>query len=91
MQKQMGGGGGAEMNPTKNTITTVSCGGNSLPLDNLGGLKLSQLRRKFAEVLNITAAHSVVTVNGHQVADENEHTLRGGEQVEFIKPAGQKG
>ncbi len=86
-QQAVGGGGGDN---TKSTVTKVSCGGNSLPLDNVGGLKLAQLRRKFAEVLNITAAHSVVTINGHQV-DENEHTLRGGEEVEFIKPAGQKG
>lgn len=87
MQKTMGGGQAED--PTKSTLTKVACGGNSLPFDNIGGMKLGTLRRKCAEVLNITAAHSIVTVNGRQV--DEEYTLRGGEEVEFIKPAGQKG
>ena len=54
----------------------------------LAGKTLSEVRQSLAGPLNIDP-RSVAVVNGETVAET--FTLRGGERIEFVRLAGQKG
>ncbi len=68
---------------------TVYCGANVQRLDNVAGMTVGTLRGRMREILNITRDHQMVRVNGAEVG--NDFVLKGTEEVEFIKPAGEKG
>lgn len=70
----------------------VLCGANQVSLDDVAGITVADIRSKMTEVLNITREHQIVMVNGRVISkSESEVRLSGGEEVEFKKPAGQKG
>lgn len=74
------------------TSATVICGANDpIQLDDVYGLSVREIRNKLTEVLNITEDHAITLVNGKQITNPDEYLLIGGEEVEFKKPAGQKG
>lgn len=68
---------------------TVICGANIQPLDNVTGMTVGQVGQKMTEILSITPDHGVLLVDGQAVKED--YILLGGEEVEFKKPAGQKG
>lgn len=60
-----------------------------IELEDTAGVTIRELGHKMHEVLNIGPEH-LVLVNGVRV-DNPGHVLNGTEEVEFIKPSGQKG
>ena len=72
------------------TRLTVICGLNVQHYDDMGPISLGDLRKKLREVLNLTDDHKVVYVDGKTVNDPS-FMLTGKEEVEFKKPAGEKG
>lgn len=68
---------------------TVICGANTEHLENMRCMLVSQVREKMQEVLNVGEDHTIVLLNGKPVAEDV--VLKGDEELEFRKPAGQKG
>jgi len=85
----------AELREKLNTTgkVTVICGANKETLEDMKGISISMLRRNMREVLNVGFDHTVVLVNGREVGevDESKVILDGDEEVEFVKPSGEKG
>jgi len=66
----------------------IVCGINVFPTDKVVGMRVSQVREKFRDVLNIPKdARSLV--NGNQVS--SDHVLEDGADLEFVKETGEKG
>ncbi|OGM98057.1 MAG: hypothetical protein A2915_01380 [Candidatus Yanofskybacteria bacterium RIFCSPLOWO2_01_FULL_41_34] len=80
--------------PTATTTKTdrlrVVCGANTQELEGMLGYTVREVRNNLREVMNIGDDHTVILVNGKQLADEGVF-LDGNEELEFKKPAGQKG
>ena len=71
---------------------TVLCGANSIALDDLYGLHtVGELRSRLREVLNVRDDHTVVLVNGKSISEPERYLVQEGDQIEFKKPAGEKG
>lgn len=68
---------------------TVRCGGNTQYLEDVAGITVGQLRGRMREILNLGEGHRQVLVNDVLAGDDQR--LTGTEEVEFIKPAGEKG
>lgn len=70
-------------------MVKVMCGINSFPTDKIVGLKVSQVREKFRDVLNIPKdARSLINgkqCSGDSVIDDSVNEL------EFVKETGEKG
>lgn len=58
--------------------------------ENISGQTVAQARKMFTSSFNIPA-DAKTFVNGNQVTNEEETVLQAGDQLEFIKEAGQKG
>lgn len=69
---------------------TVSCGANTQKVGDMLGYTVRDVRNNLRDVLNIGDDHTIVIVNGKQIRDE-DIVLGGAEEIEFKKPAGQKG
>lgn len=66
----------------------IVCGINVFPTDKVVGMRVSQVREKFRDVLNIPKdARSLV--NSNQVS--SDHVLEDGVDLEFVKETGEKG
>lgn len=68
----------------------VVCGANTTELEGMTGYTIREVRDIMREVLNIGDDHSVVLVDGKHVGDMGRF-LDGNEELEFKRPAGQKG
>ncbi len=68
----------------------VICGANTQELEGMLGYTVREIRYNLREVMSIGDDHTVVLVNGKELADESVF-LDGNEELEFKKPAGQKG
>jgi hypothetical protein len=68
----------------------VICGANIQELDGMLGYTIREVRSNLKEILNIGDDHTTVLVNGRRVTGEGA-LLDGNEELEFKKPAGQKG
>lgn len=69
----------------------VICGGENITLDDVADRTIPEIRGKLTEILNITDEHKVVLVNGRKIKDPASYKLAPGDEVEFVKPSGQKG
>lgn len=70
---------------------TVICGANTQQLSDMLGYTVRDVRNNLREVLNIGDDHTIVIVNGKQIGADEDVVLSGSEEIEFKKPAGQKG
>lgn len=72
---------------------TVICGANTARLTDTSCIGVGEIRRRLREVLNLTDDHRIVLVNGKPIPDGEIGTcgIFPGDEVEFKKPAGQKG
>ena len=75
---------------TKTDKLKVICGANTQELEGMLGYTVREVRNNLREVMNIGDDHTVVLVNGKQLSDEAGF-LDGNEELEFKKPAGEKG
>lgn len=66
----------------------IICGANAQELDGLAGKRLGEVRSQLTDVLNIPSPVQAI-VGGQTVDDDYE--LREGDQIELVKPAGEKG
>jgi hypothetical protein len=75
--------------PESNKVNVV-CGANNQDLNLVEGetLTVGDVREKLADVLNLPP-NALAIIGADQV--EDEHVLKGGEQLQFIKPSGDKG
>jgi sulfur carrier protein ThiS len=71
----------------EDTAVKVVYGVNELSLD-LGGKSIRGIWKMLEQVLNLPR-ETTVSVNGQTVADD--HIVRAGDEIEFLKPAGVKG
>lgn len=69
-------------------MTRIICGANVQELEDVAGKKLGEIKSQLADVLNIPTPVQAI-VGGQTVTDDYE--LREGDQVELVKPAGEKG
>ena len=68
----------------------VICGANTQELEGMTGYTIREVRDSMREVLNIGDDHNVILVDGRRVEDMGRF-LNGTEEIEFKRPAGQKG
>ena len=78
------------MNETAKTLRVV-CGANAEVFEECEGMTVTELQKKLATVMNITPDHKVIMVNGRQLERPDEYLLLGDEELEFKRPAGEKG
>lgn len=70
----------------------VIAGANTIELDELSkGCTVADLRNRLCEILTIGPDHAIVLVNGSQVESPERYLVREGDEIEFKRPAGQKG
>ncbi len=69
----------------------VICGGENMTLDDVADRTIPEIRAKLTEILNITDDHQIVLVNGRKIGDPGSYKIMPGDEIEFVKPAGQKG
>lgn len=69
-------------------MVKVMCGINSYPTDKVLGLRVSQVRDKFRDVLNIPKDARAL-INGKQVS--GDPVVEDGCELEFVKETGEKG
>lgn len=67
---------------------SVKHGVNTMQLDGLAGLSISQVRERVEEVLNM-GGHEEARLNGSPASDEA--IVSEGQTIEFVKVAGEKG
>ena len=69
-------------------MVKVMCGINSYPTDKVVGMRVSQIREKFKDVLNIPRdARALLNgrpVNADSIVEDNS-------ELEFVKETGEKG
>lgn len=70
-------------------MSRIICGANELDDTRWDGKSVEQVRSELRCVLNIPD-EAVVRLNGEEIRDVSE-TLRSGDELEFVKPAGSKG
>lgn len=68
----------------------VICGANIQELEGMSGYTIGEVKYAMREIFNIGNDHSITLVNGRRIEDMNIF-LDGSEEVEFKRPAGQKG
>lgn len=76
--------------PTAPDKLKVICGANVQELEGMLGYTVREIRDNLREVMNIGDDHTIVLVNGKTLSDAGAF-LEGTEEIEFKKPAGQKG
>ena len=64
------------------------CGANTQELEGVSGKKLGEVKDQLVDVLNIPSPVQCI-LGGQSVSDDYE--LKEGEQIEFVRPAGDKG
>ena len=69
-------------------MVKVMCGINSIPTDKVVGLRVSQVRDKFRDVLNIPKDARAL-INGKQAG--SDEVVNDGVELEFVKETGEKG
>jgi hypothetical protein len=69
-------------------MVKVMCGVNSVPTDKVIGMRVSTVREKFRDVLNIPKDARAM-VNGKQVS--GDHMVEDNTELEFVKETGEKG
>ncbi len=93
-QVRQGGNGTAGVSKTKTNAKqgTVKfiCGGRETSVATAVGRTPSALRGELKTKLNLTKAHDTVYVNGESV-NAKTHKLQAGDEVEFLREAGEKG
>jgi hypothetical protein len=72
----------------KKKMIEVRNGVNSIPIEEIEGKEVHEIRSMLSQALNIDTA-AVPTVNGETV-NEN-YVLVDGDELEFVKPSGEKG
>lgn len=68
--------------------TKFTCGANELVNDSFNGQEIGDVIPQISNILNVTRDHQV-RINGQEVASDYE--IEAGDNVEFVKAAGQKG
>lgn len=66
----------------------IICGANAQELEDVAGKTLGEVKSQLTDVLNIPPQARAI-VGGETVGDD--HVLEEGTQIEFVKPAGDKG
>lgn len=66
----------------------VICGANSQELEGVAGKTLGEIKSQLADVLNIPSPVQAM-LGGQSINDDR--VLEEGDQVELVKPAGEKG
>jgi hypothetical protein len=61
--------------------------GINSPKANLAGMKIFQVKRKYSSVFGI-APDAVAMANQEKVSDD--YVVQPGDEIEFVKPAGEK-
>jgi hypothetical protein len=69
-------------------MTRIICGANVQELEEVAGMKLGEIKSRLTDVLNIPTPVQAI-VGGQTVSDDYE--IKEGDQVELVKPAGEKG
>ena len=69
----------------------VSCGANTVTLEGMKGYTVSQVKERMQEILNVSDDHRIVLINGRELDMARGYILEGTEDLEFKKPAGNKG
>jgi hypothetical protein len=69
-------------------MVKVMCGINSVPTDKVIGFRVSQVRDKFKDVLNIPKDARAM-INGKQAS--NDDVVPDNVELEFVKETGEKG
>lgn len=69
-------------------MVTLISGPNRIEAEVSGSTTVGQLRDDYEDVLNIPD-NAVATVNGNSA--DNSSRVRGGDEVAFTRPTGQKG
>ncbi len=80
-----------EKSKTTTKRLTVICGANREFLLDADMITVAEVAQRLRAVLNLTEDHKIVLVNGKQTQNPQEYMLAGDEELEFKKPAGQKG
>jgi len=70
-------------------MARIICGANELEDDRWDGRTVAQIREELGQVLNIPEG-AVTRLNGEEGPGANT-ALRAGDELEFVKPSGQKG
>ena len=70
-------------------MAKVICGVNEVSNESFNGKTVAQVMESAGAVLNIPAS-PVIVLNGEPVSDRNV-PLESGDELEFVKPAGEKG
>lgn len=69
----------------------VICGANVEHLEDCRGMTIEEVKNKMAGVMNISGDHNTVLINGKPLRNPAEYLLKGDEELEFKRLAGQKG
>jgi len=69
-------------------MVKIMCGVNSVPTDKVIGMRVTTVREKFRDVLNIPKDARAM-VNGKQVS--SDHVVEDNTELEFVKETGEKG
>lgn len=69
--------------------TRLMYGANSFEEEGLVGKTVGEIREQYAEALNLGDNEPKAVVFGDEVNDD--YVLKEGENLEFIKPGGEKG
>jgi hypothetical protein len=70
-------------------MSRIICGANELQDARWEGKTIEQVREELRCVMNIPD-NAAMLLNGEEAPDPG-HTLRSGDELEFVKPAGSKG
>jgi len=70
-------------------MARITCGANELDDSRWDGKTIEQVKSQLKEALNIPD-NAVVLLNGEEPSDPGA-TVRSGDELEFVKPAGSKG
>ena len=70
-------------------MAKITCGVNELENDRFDGKTVAQLRNELGAVLNVPA-NPTILLNAEPIDDE-ETVLEDGDELEFVKAAGEKG
>ncbi len=81
-----------DRNEDRVEVTKFTTGGvPPIYLENMVGKTIGEVRHQLREVLNLTSDHKVVMVNGRRINDPDAYIIGQSEEIEFLKPMGQKG
>ena len=66
------------------------CGVNEIELEGLNGKTINEAIRSHGQLLNIPKDNCTILVNGDETEDRDT-VINSGDEVEFVKAAGEKG